>query len=355
MKYMSASEAAEKWNISHRRVITLCRENRIENAAMLGNMWIIPKDAKKPSDRRSVRYDNNENARPFLKWAGGKSQLLPQIRQFYPKELGVTIKKYCEPMVGAGAVLFDVLNSYCLDQILINDANYELINAFESIKYNADILIAGLEMIEDEYLKLNDYHRKQYYYDKRFEFNEFIKNPSAANALTRATLFIFLNKTCFNGLYRVNKKGEFNVPIGSYKNPTICDKENILLVCEKLQNVKMTVAHYKTISSFVDENTFVYFDPPYRPITKTSRFTSYNLENFSDKHQIELAEYIKELTKQNVKIMANNSDPKNIDPNDNFFDDLYAPLNIYRVDAKRYINSKGSNRGLIKELLITNY
>ena len=355
IQYISASEAAEKWGISHRRVITLCRENRIPNVAMLGNMWIIPRDAKKPTDGRTMKTESSAVAKPFIKWAGGKGQLLPELRKFYPSGLGVKIRKYCEPMVGAGAVLFDLLNKYDMDEVLINDTNAELINAFKEIKHNSSHLICSLENIEKEYLKLDESNRKKYYYVKREYFNTLTSNPLQKNSIERAILFIFLNKTCFNGLYRVNRNGEFNVPMGSYKKPTICDKENLLNIAEKIQKVEMISGDYTIIDSFVDQNTFIYFDPPYRPLTRTASFTAYTPDNFDDKQQIRLATYINELSKRNVKVMASNSDPKNVDENDSFFDDLYKGMNIYRLLANRSINSNGKERGKIKELLITNY
>jgi DNA adenine methylase len=353
LAYMTASEAAEKWNISHRRVITLCQEKRIPNVAMLGNMWIIPNDATKPVDGRTTRYDKKNPAKPFVKWAGGKGQLLPTIRKFYPPCLGTKIRKYCEPMVGAGAVLFDILNSYEMDEVYICDTNVELLNVYEAVKNNVDELINILQKFETEHLDKDTDSRKEYYYQQRELFNTEIHNPNKNNSLLRAALFIYLNKTCFNGLYRVNKKGFYNVPMGAYKNPKICDIENLQKTSELLQCVTILSGDYTTIENVVDENTLVYIDPPYRPLTKTADFTSYNADNFNDEDQVRLAEFIKSL--KVAKVMASNSDPKNVDENDNFFDNLYAGLNINRVSANRAINSKGKGRGKINELLITNY
>lgn len=303
--YMTASEAAQKWNISHRRVITLCSENRIDNVAMLGNMWIIPLNAEKPIDGRTVRYEHKTTAKPFLKWAGGKGQLLDTIRTYYPDGLGKNIKKYCEPMVGAGAVLFDILNNYEIDEVLINDSNSELINVYLEIKENVSELIRLLKQFEKEHLNYDEKGRKEYYYSQRNLYNDLIKNKKT-NVTLKAALFIYLNRTCFNGLYRVNKQGIFNVPMGSYKNPKICDVENLMLVSKKLQSVEIITGDYKNTEKFVDENTFVYFDPPYRPISKTSEFTSYTEESFNDNNQIELAEYVKQLSKKGAKILVGN-------------------------------------------------
>ena len=258
-------------------------------------------------------------------------------------------------MVGAGAVLFDILNTYDMDEVLINDTNAELINLYKIVKSQVELLIENLSILENDYLTRNETQRKEYYYNQRLLFNELITNPNDKNALMRASIFVFLNKTCFNGLYRVNRNGLFNVPIGSYKNPTICDRDNLLHVSKLLQNVNFSVGDYHSIENFVDSSTFVYFDPPYRPLTKTSDFTAYNKTDFGDNEQIELGEFINSLANKNICVMASNSDPKNVDENDNFFDDIYSELNIYRVSAKRSINSKGKGRGKINELLITSY
>lgn len=353
IQYISASEAAIKWGISHRRVITLCRENRIPDVAMLGNMWIIPSDAEKPADGRTTRYDKKNPAKPFIKWAGGKGQLLPTIRKFYPSNMGMEITKYCEPMVGAGAVLFDVLNTYEMDEVYICDINAELINTYTIVRDHPERLIGFLSAFEKDHLSCDEDNRKEYYYQQRERFNTEMQYPTKSNSILRAALFIYLNKTCFNGLYRVNRKGLYNVPMGSYKNPTICDTENIKKTSELLQGVTILVGDYTCIDKYVDEHTFVYFDPPYRPLTKTAEFTSYTADTFNDEDQAKLAEFIKSLTKS--KVMASNSDPHNVDKEDYFFDDLYEGLNINRVSANRAINSKGRGRGKIHELLITNY
>ena len=189
--YMTASEAAQKWNISHRRVITLCSENRISNVAMLGNMWIIPSDAEKPVDARTTRYEGNVNAKPFVKWAGGKGQLLDTLRTYYPKGLGTTIKKYCEPMVGAGAVMFDILNNYELDEIMINDSNVELINVYIQIRDNISELIQLLQQFEKEHLKCDAESRKEYYYSQRELYNSVIVNKKSNATLTKPVLTDF--------------------------------------------------------------------------------------------------------------------------------------------------------------------
>lgn len=354
MDFMSAKEIAEKWNISQRRVAMLCSENRIPGAMMVGNMWIIPADAEKPEDARTTRFlpDSTLPVKPFAKWAGGKAQILEEIRQRYPSGLGKTITKYAEPFVGGGAVLFDILSKYQLEEVYISDINRELIETYTQIRDNADELISVLSALECEYLPLSDDERKVYYYAKRVRFNTLKSN--ADTGLEISALFIYLNRTCFNGLYRVNSKGGFNVPMGSYKNPTICDADNLLAVSKMLQGVKIVSVDYKESGTFIDDKTFAYFDPPYRPLSVTSSFTSYALDGFNDEKQAELACFIKEMSCKGACIVASNSDPKNTDKNDNFFDNLYNSLSIIRISASRAINSVGAGRSRVSELLISN-
>ncbi len=356
LAYMTANEAAEKWNISHRRVLTLCKENRISNVAMLGNMWIIPINAQKPEDARSRRYIESEEkaVKPFLKWAGGKGQLLKEIEHYYPFGDG-RITKYAEPFVGGGAVLFDILSKYDLSEIYISDINAELINSYHIIRDDIDALIEMLYTMQNEFIPLDTESRKIYYNEKRERFNDLKVNGNEDINTLKAALMIFLNKTCFNGLFRVNKKGLFNVPMGAYKNPLICDEKNLRAVSEKLQNVTIVCGDYRDSANFIDENTFVYFDPPYRPITETASFTAYTENLFNDKEQIELAHFVDDMHKKGAKIIISNSDPKNSNAEDDFFDNLYSAHKIKRVEAARMINSQAQARGKIKELLISNF
>ena len=355
IQYMSAREAAEKWNISQRRVSILCSENRIPNVAMLGNMWIIPRNAEKPIDARMKRNASVEkgNTRPFIKWAGGKGQLLDVLKSNLPNGIGIQITKYAEPFVGGGALLFSLLNEYSFEEVYINDNNKELINAFNVIKEDCTALIEELDVFQKEYEKLDIDAQQVYYYNKRDKFNELVSNEK--NAITKAALFIFLNKTCFNGLYRVNKSGKFNVPAGKYKNPLICDKENLINISNRLQNVIIHSCDYHDVEKFADEKTLVYFDPPYRPLNGTSAFTSYTENQFNDDDQIELAKFYKQLSDKGVKVLLSNSDPHNVNFEDDFFDDLYAEFDIQRITAVRMINSKAEKRGNVTELLIKNY
>lgn len=356
MEYMSAKEAAGKWGISQRRVAFLCSEKRIEDAIMVGNMWLIPVTAKKPVDARSVRYREGieKKVKPFLKWAGGKGQLISEIEKFYPFSTG-EVTKYAEPFVGGGAVLFDILGKYELKEIYISDINAELINTYIIIRDDIDKLIPMLSLMQSEFIPLGIEGRKTYYLDKRMRFNRIKVRGDEKDSLEKAALMIFLNRTCFNGLFRVNRKGLFNVPMGSYKNPLICDERNLQAVSEKLQKVTIVCGDYRKSKDFIDNKTFVYFDPPYRPITETSSFTAYTENLFNDKEQIELAEFIGEMDAKGAKIVISNSDPKNANKKDNFFDDIYSDYRIKRVDANRMINSKSDSRGKIKELLISNF
>lgn len=356
MKYMSAREAATKWGISQRRVAILCSESRISNATMVGNMWIIPTTAEKPKDARTTRYNKQEEKiiKPFLKWAGGKGQLLKEIEKYYPYD-NENITKYAEPFVGGGAVLFDILSKYDLEEVYISDINAELINTYRIIRDDIDTLISMLQVMQDEFIPLDTSDRKVYYMEKRERFNDLKIDGDETINVEKAALMIFLNKTCFNGLFRVNKKGLFNVPMGSYKNPMICDENNLQAVSKKLQKVTIVCGDYRLSKEFIDEHTFVYFDPPYRPLTNTASFTAYTETLFNDESQKELAEYVDELNKRGAKIVVSNSDPKNSNIDDDFFDDIYAAHKIKRVEATRMINCNGKSRGKIKELLISNF
>ncbi|WP_245683841.1 DNA adenine methylase [Vulcanibacillus modesticaldus] len=297
--------------------------------------------------------------KPFVKWAGGKGQLIPIISNHLPIELEENkIKKYIEPFIGGGAVLFYFLQNYHFEEVIINDLNEDLINLYRTIKNDVNKLIDELRKLSDEYLPLDEESRKIYYYLIREKYNN-----NSLDMLRKSAYFIFLNKTCFNGLYRVNKKGEFNVPHGKYKNPLILDENNLISVSRALQNVQILSGDFEIIESYVDENTFVYFDPPYRPLNTTSSFTSYQKNDFDDDEQRRLAEFYHRLNDKGAKLMLSNSDPKNTDENDEFFELLYKSseikgsenINIIRVEASRSINSNGNGRGKIKELLILNY
>ena len=351
--YLTTKEAAEKWNITQRRVLAFCQNNRIPELNRIGNMWLIPANTPKPADNRHLRYvDTRSVAKPFLKWAGGKTQLLADIDKRLSKLSN--FDKYAEPFVGGGAVLFHVLANYPIKQAYISDINADLINTYVIVKTQVEKLIKMLLLIEQEFLNKNEVQRKAYYYQKREKFNS-LKVSQQTQKIEKASLFIFLNHTCFNGLYRVNRKGEFNVPMGAYRNPLICDADNLRRVSKLLQKVEIICADYKESINFIDKNTMVYFDPPYRPLTQTASFTSYTKEEFDDDAQIELAHYVGKVHSRHSKILLSNSDPQNVNLKDSFFDKLYSEFNIERVLATRMINCKHSARGKIKELLIANF
>ncbi len=354
LSFISAKEAAEKWNISQRRVAILCSENRIDGAMMVGNMWIIPSTAEKPIDKRTVRYEKQHvvQLKPFVKWVGGKSQLVDELEKMLPMDGEKVLTKYCEPMVGGGALLFNILSKFDFEQIYIGDINSELINAYKVIQNDVDELVAKLTEMQLLFLPMDENGRKYFYYTARDKFNSLELNGT--NTIEKAALFIFLNKTCFNGLYRVNKKGQFNVPMGAYKSPTICDESNLRNISKALQNVEIVCGDYSLSKQFIDNDTFVYIDPPYRPISETSGFTSYTTDAFDDNEQIRLAHFIDEINEMGAKIVLSNSDPQNVNSEDTFFEDLYKAYKIKKVEASRMINSKSDGRGKIKELLICN-
>ena len=235
---------------------------------------------------------NNRQAKPFLKWAGGKTQLLDSINSKFPYEKDDAFV-YIEPFVGSGAVLFWVLNNYPnLKKAIVNDINTDLMNSYKTIKTDVESLIPILKKWESEYHNLSDNQelKKEYYYPKRALFNKRTSNQAIQTAL-----FIFLNRTCFNGLYRVNKKGEFNVPIGSYKKPRICDEGNLRAVSKVLESVEILNGDFESTIDYATENTFFYFDPPYKPLSETSSFNSYAKDEFDDNEQIRLAEFCKNI------------------------------------------------------------
>jgi DNA adenine methylase len=287
-----------------------------------------------------------KKAKPFVKWAGGKSQLLSEIDKLIPNDL--ENYTYIEPFVGGGAVFFWLVQKYPnIKKAVINDINKDLIDTYVTIKNNVDELIEILKIFEKEYHELSNKieMKKEYYYSKRILFNE-----RTSDSITQSALFIFLNKTCFNGLYRVNRKNEFNVPMGSYKTLLICDEDNLRAVSDILKNTVILNVDFEKTLEYAGKDTFFYLDPPYKPLSKTSSFNSYTSSEFNDKEQIRLAKFCKKIDVLGHKWILSNSDVKN-----GFFDELYSEFNIQRVYAKRSINSNPKKRGELTELLVTNY
>ena len=285
-----------------------------------------------------------KNLKPFLKWAGGKSKLLNTLKIYYPfKKHGHEIKKYAEIFLGGGAVLFDVLNNYELDEIFISDLNPALMNAYKIIRDKIDALIFELYNLKNLYCENRD---DNIYYSLRAEFNDLVLEKNF-NVRT-AALMIFLNKTCYNGLYRVNSKGAFNVPKGNYKNPAIFDAENLLNISLALKNSEIECCDFKEAENFIDSYTFVYIDPPYRIIN--NNFTAYTDKNFDEHEQLRLAAFVNELSKSGAYILASNSDS-----DDNFFEKNYSGMKIINVKSKRMIACKNSSRIQAEELIMLNY
>ena len=292
-------------------------------------------------------------AKPFIKWAGGKTQLLTQFENILPHNLEEAEHfTYIEPFVGGGAMLFHMLQKYTnIGRVIINDINPNLITAYRVIRDTPERLITDLKMLQREFRQnSNEEARKEYFLRIRKSYNE-----DTHNDVTNTAMFIFLNRTCFNGLYRVNSKGYFNVPFGKYTNPTICDEELLLEDSKILQNVEILCGDYTLIERYVDNNTFIYFDPPYRPLSTTSSFTSYSKENFDDTEQTRLAHFFARLSRYGCKMMLSNSDCCAQNPNDTFFENLYGNFIIDKVPASRFVNAIPSKRGKLTEILVRNY
>jgi DNA adenine methylase len=299
-------------------------------------------------------------AKPFLKWAGGKTQLLSQLGARLPAGLTTgRINRYVEPFAGSGAVFFYLSRKFDLTERVLADQNPELVLAYRTIQAQVADVVAELSRLQTAYFQRGEAGRKDFYYQIRKEFNAArprtdFQQVSAASVVRTARL-IFLNRTCYNGLFRVNSRGSFNVPFGRYKNPRICDTDNLFEVSAALEGVQVLSGDFETCREYVKPGTFVYFDPPYRPLSRTASFNQYARGGFDDGDQERLAEFFRELDGLGAFLMLSNSDPHNEDPEDNFFQRLYAGFQINKVLANRMINSKGSKRGQITELLITNY
>jgi DNA adenine methylase len=295
----------------------------------------------------------NKKAKPFLKWAGGKTQLITDIEKVLPKKFMNKKFTFVEPFVGSGAILFWILNNFPkVEKAVINDINADLTNVYKIIASNPVELISVLKDFQEEYhsIDLEVDNKREYYTQKRTLFN-----TRSTDKTTQAALFIFLNRTCFNGLFRVNKSNGFNVPIGSYKKPMICDADNIFAVSEALQKVEILTGDYQQTLLYAEKPALFYFDPPYKPLSKTSSFNTYSKEEFDDKEQIRLRDFCKKLNTLDHHWILSNSDVKGKDLEDNFFDDIYDEFHINRVFARRSINASGNKRGKLTELLITNY
>jgi len=290
-------------------------------------------------------------AKPFIKWVGGKTQLIESIEKALPENFAeIKNVTYIEPFVGGGAILFWILQQYPnITKAVINDINPDLTTAYKTIKETPTELVKYLQIIQDEYLPLDEEKRKEFYLNKRERFN-----TKSLESIENTALFIFLNRTCFNGLYRVNSKGLFNVPFGRYANPKICDKQTIFADSELLQKVEILTGDFENTLKYATNNSFFYFDPPYKPLSDTSSFNSYAKEDFNDLEQIRLGNFCKKIDLLGHDFILSNSDVKGKNPNDDFFDDLYEQFSIKRVFATRMVNANAEKRGKLTELLITN-
>ncbi|RJP47946.1 MAG: DNA adenine methylase [Anaerolineaceae bacterium] len=276
----------------------------------------------------SLDFGNTRvKAKPFIKWAGGKAQLLPQMSNLFPPK--DQIGRYFEPFLGGGAVFFHLQPP----KSFLSDSNHDLVELYQAVKNNVEELIHALKPHKNE---------PDYFYEVRAQ------KPAALSQIQKAARFIYLNKTCFNGLYRVNSKGEFNVPFGKYKNPAICDAEGLRAASMALKHATITNADYQSVLDKARPTDFIYFDPPYHPLSKTSSFTSYTSDRFGEGEQKELANVYRELANRGCFVMLSNSDTPLIR-------EIYKDFNIYEIQATRAINSKPEGRGKITELLIINY
>ena len=300
--------------------------------------------------KQEVLMTIHKGAKPFVKWAGGKTQLLPDIESLFPTDFRDRNITYVEPFVGGGSVLFWLLQHYPnIQHAVINDVNARLINVYRVIKAKPKKLIGALRMLENEYLPMNHAERTAYFMEKRRRFND-----DELTNVEQAAIFIFLNRTCFNGLYRENSKGKFNVPHGKYVHPKICDEQTIMAGSDILQRVDILCGDFSATKHYAGEDTLFYLDPPYKPLSSTSSFNTYVKEPFDDAEQVRLRNFCNEVSERGSLFVLSNSDVKGHDPKDNFFDNLYAAYNIQRVFATRMINSNADKRGKLTELMISN-
>lgn len=292
--------------------------------------------------------------KPFLKWAGGKGQLLSQLAAFLPQQIKNEPFTYIEPFVGGGAMLFYMLQHYGnIKKAVINDVNEDLILAYRIVKDDVEALIGKLGKMENDYLAITDQDgRNRVFYEVREQYNQHI-----GDEIDRAAQLIFLNKTCFNGLYRVNKRGFFNVPSGRYSRPSICNAGVLRADSCLLQSARVEICQgdYAQTIENIDGLTFVYLDPPYRPLDATSSFTAYAKDDFNDDDQRKLADFCNLLAEKGCFWMESNADCSAKNPEDTFFEELYKGFRIERVEAARFINANPQKRGKLTELLMMNY
>ena len=306
------------------------------------------RDAERTARMKRV---STPGPRPFLKWVGGKTQLLPELEARLPQNFAETVRVYAEPFVGGGALLFHLLSKGLRpERVIVNDSNPDLANAYRVVKEYSDDLLEALSRFDTEYRDCkSEAEQRSFFIGVRCAFNAGKISWTTTPSVERAAELLFLNKTCFNGLYRVNAKGLFNVPHGKYVDPSICDTSAIQACSIALSDVEIMSADFAEAVTGADRGWFVYFDPPYRPISATSAFRDYTQGGFDDSEQRRLAALCRKLDQCGARWLQSNSDA-----GDGFFDDLYHGFQIDRVLASRAINSKGTGRGKISEVLIRN-
>lgn len=330
MDYITVKEASSIWELSVRRIQTLCIEEKIDGAIRFGGVWAIPVGSKKPVDHRikSGKYIKNKKEdipTPILKWAGGKTQLLPDILTRMPRQYN----KYIEPFVGGGALFFCLNNG----NSVIADSNPELINLYNQVANNCDIVIDELSKYRND---------EEMYYEVRS------KDWTLCTPTEAAARMLYLNRTCFNGLYRLNKKGMFNTPYGKYKNPTICNEEKLRAASKLLKNTIIECGDYlEILKKYANEGDFVFLDPPYVPISEYADFKRYTKEQFYEQDQINLANEVKRLVNNGCKVMITNS-------NHPLVHELYKDYKIDIITTKRNINRCGNKRKG-EDVIVTTY
>lgn len=291
-------------------------------------------------------------AKPFIKWVGGKNQLIEQLDELLPADFDKwEDATYIEPFVGGGAMLFYILQRYTnIRHAVINDINSDLATCYRTIRDTPEELIESLQELEETFLALPHEERKELYLTMRDRYNQKGHTP-----VENTTMFIFMNRTCFNGLYRVNKKGLFNVPFGKYAHPKICDAEIIRRDSQLLQSVEILIGDFTASLAYAKGPTLFYFDPPYRPLTQTSSFTDYSQQSFDDEDQIRLKDFCDQVNEAGHHFMLSNSDGKGKEETDDFLDKLYKDYEIERVWASRSINCNPNKRGKLSEIVVRNY
>jgi DNA adenine methylase len=301
-----------------------------------------------------------QDALPFVKWMGGKRNLLDSLEPLFPPALkDGHIHTYCEPFLGGGAIFLHLASQYAFERIYLSDVNPDLVMAYQVVRDHIDQLITQLQQMAEQYFALDPQAQADTFQATRSAFNQTRTSaipPDDIDArITHTTHFIFLNKTCYGGMFRVNSKGHFNVPFGKHKRPQIVNEPNLRRVSTVLQGADIALAPYHALPSDLDDGCFVYFDPPYRPLTQTSSFTRYHGDAFTDEDQATLATLFRKYDQRDVALMLSNSDPTQVNPNDRFFDELYEGFHIQRIHALRKINSTDAKRGRTAEIVITNY